>query len=143
VDNSDLYDPVLLRSDGTTTFFLAGTVDDIDDEVAHFVRPDVSLRLTATQHYLWQALRVAGPGSGHTPVVLRSEVRGVGRIAGQAPAPAPGCAAPATGRGSPFDQRANGPVGGLPPAREEIHGAAEKEAASWHRVCNSPNPETS
>lgn len=73
VDNTDLYDPVLVRSDGTPTFFLAGTVDDIDDEITHFVRPDVALRLTATQYHVWQCLGTGGPLSGHIPLVMRSD----------------------------------------------------------------------
>ena len=73
VNNTDLYDPVLVRSDGTPTFFLAGTVDDIDDEVTHFIRPDASLRSTAMQYRLWQALNLTAPRSGHIPLVLRSD----------------------------------------------------------------------
>jgi glutamyl-tRNA synthetase len=57
VRNDDLEDPVLVRSSGEPTFYLASTVDDIDDRVTHMLRPDITMRMTAAQIHLWHALR--------------------------------------------------------------------------------------
>ena len=80
VANKDLDDPVLVRSSGVPTFFLASTADDIHDQVSHLIRPDVLLRATAKQLHIWAAL-------GH-------------------PAPSrPPCAHEATGRTEPHRRR--------------------------------------
>ena len=70
VRNDDLRDPVLVRTSGQPTFYLASTVDDIDDLVSHVLRPEVALRMTATQIHLWRALGAEPPRVGHTPPVV-------------------------------------------------------------------------
>lgn len=51
--NEDLNDPVLVRSSGAPTFFLASTADDIHDQVSDLIRPDVLLRASAKQLHIW------------------------------------------------------------------------------------------
>jgi GNAT superfamily N-acetyltransferase len=68
---ADISDPVLTRSDGSPTFFLASTVDDVVDRVTHLVRIDSMVRATAVQRAVWRALDVAPPCTAHIPV-LRS-----------------------------------------------------------------------
>jgi glutamyl-tRNA synthetase len=70
VRNGDLDDPVLVRTSGEPTFYLASTVDDIDDGVTHMLRPDVTLRMTATQIHLWRSLDTEPPLPGHIPLVV-------------------------------------------------------------------------
>lgn len=75
VDNGDLRDPVLVRRSGRPSFFLASTVDDIDDSVTHLLRPETMLRATATQIELWRALGRDPPRVGHVPAVVGPEGR--------------------------------------------------------------------
>jgi glutamyl-tRNA synthetase len=70
VSNDDLGDPVLVRSSGEPTFYLASTVDDIDDRVTHMLRAEEALRMTATQIHIWHALGVEPPRPGHIPLVV-------------------------------------------------------------------------
>jgi len=67
--NDDLDDPVLVRSSGTPTFYLASTVDDGDDGITHLVRSEPTLRLTAKQIHLWRSLGTDPPQVGHVPLV--------------------------------------------------------------------------
>lgn len=69
VRDDDLDDPVLVRSSGSPTFFLASTVDDIEDGVTHLVRAVPMLRATAAQVQIWRALGAEPPRSGHVPLV--------------------------------------------------------------------------
>ncbi len=69
VRNDELPDPVLVRSSGRPTFFLASTVDDVDDAVTHVLRATPMLATTATQIHVWRALGVEPPAAGHVPLV--------------------------------------------------------------------------
>lgn len=71
VANEDLDDPVLVRSSGAPTFFLASTADDIHDQVSHLIRPDVLLRATAKQLHIWAALGHPAPRIGHHALMKR------------------------------------------------------------------------
>ncbi len=69
IPNSSLANPVLVRSDGTPTFFLASTVDDPDDAITHLVRVTAMMAATATQRHIWRALGVSPPAMAHIPQV--------------------------------------------------------------------------
>lgn len=71
VANEDLDDPVLVRSSGAPTFFLASTADDIHDRVSDLIRPDVLLRASAKQPHIWAALGHRPPRIGHHPLMKR------------------------------------------------------------------------
>jgi glutamyl-tRNA synthetase len=69
VPNSGLANPVLVRSAGTPTFFLASTVDDVDDAITHLVRVTPMTAASAIQRHLWRALGVSAPAMAHIPPV--------------------------------------------------------------------------
>ncbi|MGH9151834.1 MAG: glutamate--tRNA ligase family protein [Acidimicrobiales bacterium] len=71
VANEDLDDPVLVRSSGAPTFFLASTADDSHDQVSDLIRPDVLLRASAKQLHIWEALGHRPPRIGHHPLMKR------------------------------------------------------------------------
>jgi glutamyl-tRNA synthetase len=71
VANEDLNDPVLVRSSGAPTFFLASTSDDIHDQVSDLIRPEVLLRASATQLHIWAALGHRPPRIGHHALMKR------------------------------------------------------------------------
>ena len=69
VDNKQLDDMVLLRSDGTPTYMLSVVVDDHDMGVTHVVRGDDHLTNAARQIQLFRALGWAEPAFGHIPLI--------------------------------------------------------------------------
>ena len=69
VDNSQLDDMILLRSDGTPTYMLSVVVDDHDMGVTHVVRGDDHLTNAARQTQLFLALGWEPPTFGHIPLI--------------------------------------------------------------------------
>jgi len=69
VQNSELDDMVLLRSDGTPTYMFAVVVDDHDMEVTHVIRGDDHLNNAFRQINLYYALNWPTPQYGHIPLI--------------------------------------------------------------------------
>ncbi|MBD3367539.1 MAG: glutamate--tRNA ligase [Candidatus Eisenbacteria bacterium] len=70
VDNSELDDLVLARSDGTPTYNFVVVVDDLSMEITHVIRGSDHLSNTPKQILLARALGGAPPTFGHLPLVL-------------------------------------------------------------------------
>ncbi len=70
VDNKELDDFILRRSDGSPTYNLAVVADDADMGVSHILRGDDHLNNTPKQVLLYQALRYELPVFGHVPMIL-------------------------------------------------------------------------
>lgn len=69
VENAELDDLVLLRSDGTPTYNLAVVVDDHDMAVTHVIRGHDHLTNTFRQNQLYQALGLPVPIFAHIPLI--------------------------------------------------------------------------
>ncbi len=69
VDNSELDDFVLLRSDGTPTYMLAVVVDDHDMGVTHVIRGDDHLNNAFRQLAIIQAMGWPEPAYAHVPLI--------------------------------------------------------------------------
>jgi len=69
VNNAELDDFVLLRSDGTPTYMLAVVVDDHDMGVTHVIRGDDHLNNAFRQLALIRALEWAEPIYAHIPLI--------------------------------------------------------------------------
>lgn len=69
VDNSQLDDLVLLRSDGTPTYMLSVVVDDHDMNVTHVIRGDDHLTNTFRQIQIYRACGWNIPRFGHIPLI--------------------------------------------------------------------------
>ncbi len=69
VNNAQLDDMVLLRSDGTPTYMLAVVVDDHDMGVTHVIRGDDHLNNAFRQLQLIRALGWAEPAYAHIPLI--------------------------------------------------------------------------
>ncbi len=69
VDNSQIEDFVLLRSDGTATYMLAVVVDDIDMKITHIIRGDDHLTNAAKQILIYQAMNGIVPQMIHIPLI--------------------------------------------------------------------------
>ena len=68
--NKDIEDFVLLRTDGTTVYNLAVTVDDNDMGVTHVIRGEEHLSNAGRQTLLYQALGWPLPAFAHLPLIL-------------------------------------------------------------------------
>lgn len=63
-------DFVILRSDGSPTYHLASTVDDIDYEITHVIRGEDILSSTPKHILLAQSLDAEPPVYGHLPLLF-------------------------------------------------------------------------
>ena len=70
VQNDQLDDFILLRSDGTPTYMLAVVVDDHDMGVTHVIRGDDHLNNTFRQMVIYNALGWDKPVYAHLPLIL-------------------------------------------------------------------------
>ncbi|MDR2681447.1 MAG: glutamate--tRNA ligase [Holosporaceae bacterium] len=69
VDNAQLDDMVLVRSDGTPTFMLSVVVDDHDMGITHVIRGDDHLTNTFRQIQIYRAFGWDMPEFGHIPLI--------------------------------------------------------------------------
>ena len=69
VQNQELDDFVILRSDGTPTYMLAVVVDDHDMEVTHVLRGDDHLNNAFRQLAIIRAMEWEEPQYGHIPLI--------------------------------------------------------------------------
>ncbi|MEM9468969.1 MAG: glutamate--tRNA ligase [Pseudomonadota bacterium] len=69
IDNKQLDDFILLRSDGVPTYMLAVVVDDHDMGVTHVIRGDDHLNNTFRQNVIYDALEWNKPAYAHCPLI--------------------------------------------------------------------------
>lgn len=69
VNNQEVDDMVLLRSDGTPTYMLAVVVDDHDMGVTHIIRGDDHLTNAFRQTHIHQGMGWDVPAFGHMPLI--------------------------------------------------------------------------
>ena len=70
VDNNELDDLILVRSDGNPTYNFAVVVDDWDMEITHVIRGDDHINNTPRQINLFKALNAPIPVFAHLPMIL-------------------------------------------------------------------------
>lgn len=70
VENSELDDLVIMRSDGTPTYNLCVVVDDIDMDITHVIRGDDHVNNTPRQINIFNALGAKLPVFAHLPMIL-------------------------------------------------------------------------
>jgi glutamyl-tRNA synthetase/nondiscriminating glutamyl-tRNA synthetase len=70
VENRNLEDFVLLRSDGFPTYHLSVVVDDIETGITHVIRGDDHISNTPKQILLYQAFGKPVPQFAHLPLIL-------------------------------------------------------------------------
>src|SRR5579859_279779 len=76
VNNSDLYDIVLIKSTGMPVYHMAHLVDDHVMGITHVLRSDEWVASTPYHVLLYQALGWTPPAFAHLPAVLRQDGRG-------------------------------------------------------------------
>jgi glutamyl-tRNA synthetase len=70
VQNSEIEDFVLLRSNGIPTYQLSVVVDDIEMQISHIIRGADHLSNTPKQALIYQALGATPPVFAHVPLIL-------------------------------------------------------------------------
>ncbi|OED40697.1 glutamate--tRNA ligase [Chromatiales bacterium (ex Bugula neritina AB1)] len=70
IDNAELDDLVICRSDGNPTYNLTVVADDIDMGITHVVRGDDHINNTPRQIHICQALGAPLPAFAHLPMIL-------------------------------------------------------------------------
>lgn len=70
IDNTELDDLVIRRSDGNPTYNLTVVVDDIDMQISHVIRGDDHLNNTPRQIHIFNALGATLPKFAHLPMIL-------------------------------------------------------------------------
>ncbi len=73
VNNSDLDDFIIARSDGTPTYNFVVTIDDSDMNITHVIRGDDHLANTPKQILVYKALGLNVPTFAHLPMILGSD----------------------------------------------------------------------
>jgi glutamyl-tRNA synthetase len=69
----DIDDFVILRSNGTPTYHLASTVDDVDYEISHVARGEDLLPSTPKHILLTRALGASSPQYAHLPLLFGTD----------------------------------------------------------------------
>jgi glutamyl-tRNA synthetase len=70
INNRELDDLIIRRSDGSPTYNLTVVVDDADMEITHVIRGDDHINNTPRQINLLRALGLAVPQYAHLPMIL-------------------------------------------------------------------------
>lgn len=70
VDNNELDDLILVRSDGHPTYNFAVVIDDVDMRITHVIRGDDHINNTPRQINLFHALNQPVPVFAHLPMIL-------------------------------------------------------------------------
>ncbi|MCL2473537.1 MAG: glutamate--tRNA ligase [Alphaproteobacteria bacterium] len=70
VENAQLDDMILVRSDGTPTYMLAVVVDDYDMGITHVIRGDDHMTNTFRQVHIYNAMGWEAPVFAHLPMIL-------------------------------------------------------------------------
>ena len=70
IQNEELDDPVIVRTDGTPTYNFTVVVDDIDMEISHVIRGDDHINNTPRQINIFRALHAPIPIFAHVPMIV-------------------------------------------------------------------------
>jgi glutamyl-tRNA synthetase len=70
LENRELEDFVLLRSDGNPTYHLGAVADDLDMRITHVIRGADHISNTAKQVLMYRALDAPEPAFAHLPLIL-------------------------------------------------------------------------
>jgi glutamyl-tRNA synthetase len=81
-DSAHLSDPILIREDGTMTYMISSTIDDIDFRISHVVRGEDHITNTALQLQLFEAMGSTPPQFGHLALITTKDEKISKRIGG-------------------------------------------------------------
>ena len=73
VENTEIDDFVLIRSNGAPTYNLSVVVDDVHSQMTHIIRGDDHINNTPKQMYLYRFMNYPEPAFAHLPMILGSD----------------------------------------------------------------------
>ncbi len=73
IDNAELDDMVIMRSDGVPTYNFGVVIDDSDMNITHVIRGDDHVNNTPRQINIYRALSATLPKFGHVPMILGAD----------------------------------------------------------------------
>ncbi len=73
IQNNQLDDLVIARSDGMPTYHFSVVVDDIDTGITHIIRGNDHVNNTPRQLHIFKALKATPPQYSHLPMVLNED----------------------------------------------------------------------
>lgn len=73
INNAELDDLIIARSDGTPTYNFCVVVDDLDMKITHVIRGDDHVNNTPRQINILQAFNAIMPLYAHVPMILRDD----------------------------------------------------------------------
>jgi glutamyl-tRNA synthetase len=79
---SNISDPIVIREDGSMTYMICSTVDDVDMEITHVIRGEDHVTNTAIQIQIFEALNSKHPEFGHLSLVKTKDDKISKRIGG-------------------------------------------------------------
>ena len=79
---SKLSDPVIIRADGTMTYMLCSTIDDIEYKISHVIRGEDHVSNTAIQIQMFESLGALSPIFGHLSLVKSKDDKISKRVGG-------------------------------------------------------------
>lgn len=75
-------DPILIRENGSMTYMICSTVDDIDYNISHILRGEDHVTNTAIQYQMFKALGATPPTFGHLSLVKTGDDKISKRVGG-------------------------------------------------------------
>ncbi|MDF2966069.1 MAG: gltX1 [Rickettsiaceae bacterium] len=81
-DPANLSDPILVREDGSMTYMISSTIDDIDFAITHIIRGEDHVSNTAIQVQLFKALNSEPPKCGHLALIQSKDNKISKRVGG-------------------------------------------------------------
>lgn len=75
INNAELDDLIIARSDGTPTYNFTVVVDDLDVQLTHVIRGDDHINNTPRQMNIMQALDAEAPVYAHLPMILGDDAK--------------------------------------------------------------------
>ena len=79
---ANLGDPVIIRADGSMTYMLCSTIDDIDYNITHIIRGEDHVSNTAIQIQMFEALSASSPSFGHLSLINAKDDKISKRVGG-------------------------------------------------------------
>lgn len=73
IQNQQLDDFIIIRSDGIPTYNFCVVVDDVDMEISHVIRGEDHINNTPKQIHIYKALQKEIPIFGHVPLILNMD----------------------------------------------------------------------
>jgi len=73
VENAEIDDFVLIRSNGAPTYNMSVVVDDVHGRMSHIIRGDDHINNTPKQIHLYRFLDYPAPGFAHLPMILGAD----------------------------------------------------------------------